>query len=289
MKHMKRAYIEITNTCNLNCSFCIKKEHQNTYLSCAQFEHILQEVQPYTRYIYLHILGEPLIHPELDSLLTLTDRYNMHVHITTNGTLLKSNVSLLKKHSIRKVSISVHSFSEQPASYQDQYMQNILEASDQLCESMYISFRLWSLKQGKLTPISKELYSQICRHYGQDTDKPLYRNTLKKGVYLNLDEEFDWPDIHKPCLSSTGTCKGLKDMVAITSRGDVVPCCMDAYAQINLGNIFDTPLSEILNSSRSKAIQKGFLENKLIEPLCQRCGYRHAKFYTPIQNSSKKK
>ena len=274
----KRIYIEITNVCNLNCTFCIKKAHQNRFLEPIQFETILKQVKNYTKYIYLHVLGEPLIHPELDTILTLCEKYDMNVQITTNGTLLKEKVNLLKRHKIRQINISVHSFSQQGKATQDTYMKDITEAADQLSKDTYIAYRLWCKQNNQLDPIAQSLYQQLCDHYQikiQDDPKKI---TLSKNRFLNFDEVFEWPDIKKAPICTTGTFRGTKDMIALLSNGDVVPCCLDAYGQAKLGNIFQTPLKEIITSTPFKTIHDGFNQNKLTHPLCQGCGYRHLKF-----------
>nr|WP_266096384.1 SPASM domain-containing protein [Aliarcobacter butzleri] len=60
----------------------------------------------------------------------------------------------------------------------------------------------------------------------------------------------------------------------VLSNGDVVPCCLDKDAIINLGNIEDNSLKNILTSKRVKDIQNGFKKDILVEELCQKCEYR---------------
>lgn len=60
--HFKKIYIEITNKCNLKCSFCSLDNRMKKEMSLDQFELILQKIDKYTDYIYLHVKGEPLIH-----------------------------------------------------------------------------------------------------------------------------------------------------------------------------------------------------------------------------------
>ncbi len=85
----KKIYVEITNICNLRCSFCSIDNREYKELSLEEFENILKKIKPYTNTIYLHVKGEPLLHSKLDSILKLTKEYNFNVKITTNGTLLK--------------------------------------------------------------------------------------------------------------------------------------------------------------------------------------------------------
>ena len=111
MKKYKRVYIEITNVCNLSCSFCPLTKRAKSFLDEEKFVHILNEVSPYTDYIYLHLMGEPLLNPGLEVFLEEAYKKGVKVNITTNGTLLKKNKEiLLNSKSLRQVNISLHSF-----------------------------------------------------------------------------------------------------------------------------------------------------------------------------------
>ena len=89
---------------------------------------------------------------------------------------------------------------------------------------------------------------------------------------MNKDSLFEWPNIeHQKKIH--GFCLGLKSHIAILSDGSVVPCCLDADGQINLGNIFFQDLEEIIHSKKAIAIKKGFQQNKKVESLCQSCTF----------------
>ena len=96
---------------------------------------------------------------------------------------------------------------------------------------------------------------------------------IQHRLYLHFDTEFTWPAIDLPVLGTNGTCYGLSSHFGILVDGTVVPCCLDKEAAIPLGHVNDAPILEILGSSRSQAIIRGFKENKLVEDLCQRCQY----------------
>lgn len=271
---LKKVYIEITNACNLSCSFCIQKHEQKRYLTLEQLEHILIQVKPITNYIYLHILGEPLSHPYLDEILCLTDRYEFYVQITTNGTLLNKNLPILLNHTIRQVNISVHSFSQQSQKVQETYLQDVLECGDRLSEKSYISYRLWCMNEQKLDQEATAIFHAILNHYQISKEEVFsHRNTLAKNCFISFDDVFEWPSLNHVFVSKEGTCRGLRDMIGILSNGDVVPCCLDAYSGCKLGNIFVNDLEEILMSEKVTAMIQGFQNHQLIEPLCQRCQY----------------
>ena len=106
----KRVYIEITNKCNLSCSFCPKLKRAPREMTSDEFAPVASQVRKFTDYIFLHVKGEPLSHSEFDKILTICDEEELKVNITTNGTLLKKSINTLQSHNcIRQVNISLHS------------------------------------------------------------------------------------------------------------------------------------------------------------------------------------
>ena len=71
MKKFKKIYVEITNICNLNCSFCSKDNKEKREMTLKEFEHILKQINNYTDYLYLHVKGEPLLHSKLKEIIDL--------------------------------------------------------------------------------------------------------------------------------------------------------------------------------------------------------------------------
>ena len=61
---LKKAYVEITNRCNLACSFCPKTKRAPRTMSAQEFDLILSRLEGYVQYVYLHVMGEPLLHPQ---------------------------------------------------------------------------------------------------------------------------------------------------------------------------------------------------------------------------------
>ena len=92
-------------------------------------------------------------------------------------------------------------------------------------------------------------------------------------VFLEWGEKFDWPDLQAPDRGETCFCYGLRDQVAVLSDGTVVPCCLDREGAMALGSLFETPLEEILETPRARAIYDGFSRREAVEPLCRTCGF----------------
>ena len=62
----KKIYLEITNNCNLSCNFCAKNKRTKAFLDEEKFHIILDKIKPHTKYLYFHLMGEPLLHPKIN-------------------------------------------------------------------------------------------------------------------------------------------------------------------------------------------------------------------------------
>lgn len=274
-----KVYIEITNVCNLACKFCNKTKREAKFMSVQEFEKIIKEVKDFTSLIALHVLGEPMLHPKLEEFLNIVNRYNLKVNITTNGTMLESNIdTILNSKSIRQINISLHSAVQNNLD-QEEYLEKVLNLVDEIHKNtdIIISYRLWNLKNLKENTVNKKILEELGRRYKiENIVKEARENEfieIDKTMFINQDIEFEWPSLDKPIISKTGKCYGLRNQIAILVNGDVVPCCLDADGNTVLGNIFEKTLEEILNCDRAKAIVKGFEKHELIENLCMRCDY----------------
>ena len=225
----KRIYVEITNTCNLSCSFCIQNQRKPRRMSVVEFSHVIREIKPYTGHVYLHVLGEPLSHPDLKTFLQICDEQEMQVNLTTNGTLLNACRDVLMNSRLRQVNVSLHSF---PEHEQPQYLEHVFSVCEELAQKgVHISYRLWSVQNGQLSGESTRLLQQLTQHYHishpQEFEKRM-RLDVGDHLHLNLESVFQWPSLQHPYVSDYGRCLGMMQMCAILSDGTVVPCCLDS-------------------------------------------------------------
>ena len=272
MKKYKKIYIEITNNCNLKCSFCSEVKRKRRFMTPEEFENILIKIKDYTDYIYLHIKGEPLLHPNIIEFLHLADKYNLKVNLTTNGTLFSKIAKELSGcNSLRKINFSLHSENSL-----DNYCEEIFK-NVELLKDKIIIYRLWTLKNNQLDSKSQETVNKIRKYYNlpQETVDKIYTSNnikIKSTIYVDKDNEFSWPEVttHK----SNGYCYALKTQIGILVDGTVVPCCLDSNGVVNLGNIFKESLEEIINSEKYISLKKSFQDRKPCEKLCQSCTFK---------------
>lgn len=283
-KRFQKVYVEITNICNLKCSFCPDTKRTKQFMEISDFERIINKIKPYTNLIYLHIKGEPLLHPRLKDILNICEKENIKVNITTNATLLSKNLDILVNSNIlRQINLSLHSINknENTDEYNTEiYLENILNSIRILNANtnILISYRLWNLANIEENNENVEIINILQKEYNIDNlaEKAKQNKAikLKEKTYLNQDIEFKWPSLQNEVISETGKCFGLRNQVGILVNGDIVPCCLDQEGIIKLGNIFEDDLEGIINSNLSKEIIKGFEGHRIINDLCKRCGFR---------------
>lgn len=283
-KQFYRVNIEISNVCNLQCSFCPEVIRQKSLIDLSLFRTVAEQVAPLTKVVSLHLMGDPLVHPKLAEIVEICDQYGLKIFLVTNGVLLREKETEILLHpAFRQVNFSLHSFAD---NFGDKdagaYLDKIFSYTERAFEerpNLFINYRLWNLKspRGKETN-NRDLLLRIEQRFGSkvpdDFDHRLKKNLIvKKRLSLHFDTEFVWPGSDLPVLGTTGTCYGLSSHFGVLVDGTVVPCCLDKEGAISLGKIGDRPLTAILGDSRAKSMLAGFKANKLIEDLCQRCQY----------------
>lgn len=273
-KIFSKIYIEITNNCNLNCSFCSIDTLPKKEMTSDEFKIVIEKIKNYTKSIYLHVKGEPLLHKDLDEILTICDDNNIVVNITTNGTLLDRRLEVLKKHRINKINVSLHSENRDK-----DYFEKVFASCDILLPKITIIYRIWTLSTLDLDKVSTIIVDKIKKHYNlskEDLERIKKEKNIKIGnrLYIDKDYEFSWPTISNS-KNNIGTCLGTRTHIAILSNGDVVPCCLDSNGIIKLGNIFEEEMDDIINSKLFISINEGFRKQKIICDLCKCCTYRN--------------
>ena len=279
---LNKAYLEITNKCNLSCSFCHGTKRKPMFMSVENFRKTTVQLRPYVNYLYFHLLGEPLLHPNLSELFEIAKEQDFRVIITTNGTLIKQNEDiLLSAGALHKVNISLHCYEANNLNVPlEKYLSDCFEFCKKAFAKGIISvLRLWN--EGGSDELNDKIISEMHRCFDIDIKtewKELYSGyKIAEKLFLEWGEFFEWPDLDSKVHNDSHSCYGLRDQVGILCDGTVVPCCLDADGVINLGNIFETPLSEILTCERALAIKRSFETKKLCEPLCIKCGYANMK------------
>lgn len=286
-----RCYIEITNTCNLDCHFCPKHHRKRRLLSEEEFDLLTDRVRGKVCFLYFHLMGEPLLHPLLPQFITMAREKGFKTVLTSNGTLLHRAMALLDTLP-HKIQLSLHSHESNARGELSEYMDQVMRFSTQAAgKGTCMVLRLWN--QGGMDRENEEVMRLIEKYVPKPWKERPDGFRLCDNLYLEFDRKFEWPggggkaasdDSDGKQEESDGKleaspskskqeyfCKALIKQIGVLSDGSLVPCCLDHDGDVILGNLFHQSLEEILASPRAQALVEGFRHHAATEPLCQSC------------------
>ena len=278
MKRFRKVYLEISNRCNLNCSFCPGTKRPAGGLDRERFAFLLDRLEPWTDFLYFHLMGEPLCHPDLEAFLQLAGERGFRVILTTNGTLLpRRQEILLAAPGLHKVNISLHAFEANDLDMPFfEYLDGCFAFGRAAQGKKLVVYRLWN--EGGENLRNQEILQAMERVFPKPWVQERRGVRLGERVYLEFAQRFDWPDVDAQDRGEQVFCYGLRDQIGVLWDGTVVPCCLDHDGDIPLGNLFEQELSEIVDSPKAQAICRGFAQGRAAQELCRRCGFAHSRF-----------
>ena len=154
------------------------------------------------------------MHPALKTLLDICRELSFRVVITTNGTLLPAQETvLLSSPALYKINISLHSFEANAPGDFRAYLSGCFSFAKKAGEAgKLVDLRLWNL-DGKTTRGQNAQNDSILEALEAVFPQPWVRNTwgfrLRDRVFVHYAEKFDGPDLSLEEQSDCGTCRAL--------------------------------------------------------------------------------
>lgn len=298
----EKIYIELSDICGLNCGFCPSVKGVRGAMSVEKFGIIAKKVAGVGRIYTFHLLGDPLVLPNLKDFIKLANAHKMTLELTTSGFYMseKNAQLLLESENIRQINLSLMAFLAQKKLNLNEYFAPILRFLRlHLAQNSqsFVNLRLWNLGANFTPPFENNaIYSLLEREFNTKIQKNAPKNRLENRIILHQSELFCWAGtkaddlgVQKefvdlqgeknapkvPCVK--GSCHAMRKQIGILSDGTVVPCCMDTNGVMGLGNLFTQELSEILANKRAVTMKKGFERGEFTEKLCQQCEFGRKK------------
>lgn len=283
----EKIYIELSDICGLNCGFCPSVKGVRGAMSVEKFSIIAKKVAEKARIYTFHLLGDPLVLPNLKDFIEIANAHKMTLELTTSGFYMseKNAQLLLESENIRQINLSLMAFLAQKKLNLNEYFAPILRFLRlHLAQNSqsFVNLRLWNLGANFTpSPENNAIYSLLEHEFNTKIQKNAPKNRLENRIILHQSELFCWAGTGEknapkvPCVK--GSCHALRKQIGILSDGAVVPCCMDTSGIMGLGNLFTQELSEILASKRAVAMKKGFERGEFTEKLCQQCEFGRQK------------
>ena len=241
-------------------------------MTVDEFKIIANSLVRITDYIYFHVMGEPLTHPDLPTMIRYATSLGFKCAITTNGTLLDNKADELISSGVYKVNLSVHSFEDGDDDSHTAYIDSLCRFADRASNAGVLTvLRLWN--KGHDGGMNDKTLDLVKSRLEGEWKWGSRGARIRHKLHLEYGDRFEWPDMAVDFITDEVFCYGLRDHFGILSDGRVIPCCLDREGAITLGNAFETPISDILSSDRAMAILHGFNRRCAVEELCKRCGY----------------
>ena len=270
----------INRGCNLKCSFCDLWEQFDNMDVQGRLIPLLDEAVEIGTETLVITGGEPFIHPDLFEAVAAAKARGMHVNITTNGTLIHKRWDELVASGVDSLSFSIDGM---PATHDDirgqkgAWKRTIAGLRRVRAEAPEIATSIYFVVTNKNVNELTAVYD-LARSYGTQFDfwpvndaPDLYlRTDEEKAAWRSAVEHISYQDLEvaaRAAYYDAGLdyhddkegpvrCLGLIDQYGVTYSGDLLPCCVWGGEGLVVGNVFETPLSQLWTSDAVQAHRK---------------------------------
>ncbi len=277
--------VETTNHCNLDCVMCPRPlmKRQKGFMDVALFEKIVKEAEDFTSIVWLHLFGEPLLHPELDRIIECCHAHGLQAGLSTNCMLLNEDISRkLLESGLDQMIMSLDGATEQ--TYKK------LRKNGDFEQSVGNAMRFLDLKaQGGF---KKPVVSvQVIRMKETDEELDAYRRQWQgRRVHINIKRLNTWPveldridPNYRPAERKhiVYPCKWLWRYAVVFWDGTVVPCFSDFDGEFVLGNLREQSLEQIWNGPAAVELRRQHVEGNFPQ-YCVNCDEPVGEWANPL-------
>lgn len=273
--------VEVTNDCMLNCIMCPHSQLKDKtgYMPFDRFKKIIDEC---SRHYSLGDLvfsgfGEPLLHPQLIEMSKYAKKKGIpKVRLITNAVLLsrQKTEEILEDSGFDEISLSLDAVTEET-------YQKIKNSSNfQIVEDNIAHFLKQKKKMNRWKPFVSLHILKMRETVSEISDflkkwRPLLGegdHILVKDVHNFAGQVEDSRLEEQIYRGKRFPCRQLWEFLYISWNGDVMPCCMDAFKKLRIGNIRKSSIKELWNTPLLQQIRQIHLQGRYQEiPLCSQC------------------
>ncbi len=267
--------LDITNVCNGKCLHCPQKDvareggYEPAYLEVHLFEKLMKEVSNYKpKVVRITADGEPMLHPEIFTLLECAKRYRVEpVNLTTNGSLLSEEaLEEILRIGVDVVDVSLDAFSvETYAKIRAgldfhkvvENVHRLLERRDPGRTKVMVSIIRMDANEAEL--------DDFVRYWQERVDKVLVRSLHSNRNFYDHSSSPEPSPQRYPCPH-------LWKRLILDYRGRIKFCPVDWQGDSVVGDFRETSLQDVWKSPRMehyRALHKAGEFSRI--PFCGDC------------------
>lgn len=275
MRFPSHIEIEITNCCQLSCKMCPHRimKRPKGFMTLKTLRRILAEATGRTRTCYMHMIGEPLLHPDLIGMIKMVNAAHIRTSISTNAILLDSGMAHnLYSSGLNELTLALDSL--RPAIYE-----KYRTGADHKLVMTHIDQAIQIRRDTPNSTTELELQLIVMKDNAADVEpfKAKYKPLLKGIGHLNI-KGFSTFAGHVPdfgvgkTASRRKSCGKLNRSIAVQWNGDLVVCCRDYESFTLMGNINNSTIKEIFNSPKYDVLRAALKARDFgTIPFCKEC------------------
>ncbi len=281
--------IEPANYCMLRCPQCPvgtadgKKQHK--FFDEKLFYKILNEVGDTLQTIIFHFQGEPLLNPNLPTLIKQAHDNGIYTMLSTNAqTLTRESASALIASGLSKIIVSIDGFTQK--SY-EQYrvggsltralngLEMLTQVKKELHSNINIEWQCLALKSNeqewqqmrqKAKTLGVHFTLKTAQFYDYINGNPLMPSLERFSRYQKqADGTYHLKrKLHNRCFRLWSGC-------VIDTEGNMLPCCYDKSKQYIYGNLNNNSFRDCWFSEKAVNFRKSILNNRSEIDICNNC------------------
>ena len=254
--------VEPVYGCNLKCSYCWHSithyfEHKSRrprFMPFETFKKAVDQAPKSVESLAFALIGEPLLHPEIHTMIAYARSKGLRTVLYTNGTLLSGEIM----ERIAGSGLDVLVVSVEPDA------KNSLKHRGVKLEALQQKIRAFI--QSK--PLTMDVKLSVVVHQDNVNGIPTIESQYK-GLIRHIKLS---PMIRYNGTKTTNHCiEPWRGGIGVLTSGDVTPCCVSAgYWPIIVGNLNHQSLSDIVHGPGYRKCLNDFIQGRRPE-VCRRC------------------
>lgn len=270
--------IEICSTCNFECVMCPKElyhREKDAKLIDPKIIELMISREEFngSYFVELQMTGEPLLHPDIQSIIDLVKSTGVLVGLSTNGSVLTPNFVQNKLKGLDYLTLSLDSVTQRA---------NIRVGFNKPFQVWYEHFLKDSIRMLVLQGTTVDV--QFIELPGVQNEMKLFSELaidILPQITLRTVPEGYFTLVHKGLYPypSKGMCMNPFLSVSIQSQGHVTPCCFAWGDDVIYGDIKHQSLHEIWHSEKVINLRQAHrLITANLPEMCKRCYMRSPTF-----------